>query len=68
MKDFLNKNLKKILITLCVVLVCVFGYSAYRIYSTLKGYREAEETYTEITQSVVTVVAGVSAVLTVSVE
>ena len=58
MKEFLNKNLKKILIVLCVVLICVFAYSAYRIISTLKGYKEAEETYTEISQSVVTVVAS----------
>ena len=42
MKDFFNKNLKKILIVLCVVLICVFAYSAYRIISTLRGYKEAE--------------------------
>ena len=58
MKEFFNKNLKTILIVLCVVLICVFAYSAYRIYSTLNGYREAEKTYTEISQQVVTVVAS----------
>ncbi len=58
MKAFLDKYLKYILLGLCGVLLCVFGYSAYRIFSTLKGYQEAEETYTEITQNVVTVVAS----------
>ena len=58
MKEFLERNLKKILIGLCAVLLCVFGYSAYRIYSTLHGYHVAEQTYTEITQQVVTVVAS----------
>ncbi|MCR5575877.1 MAG: class B sortase [Oscillospiraceae bacterium] len=58
MKAFFEKNLKKILIVLCAILVCVFGYSAYRIFSTLNGYRVAEQTYTEITEQVVTVVAS----------
>ena len=57
-RKLVDDHSRGIMIVLCGVLLCTFGYCAYRIYSTLNGYREAEETYTEISQSVVTVVAS----------
>jgi sortase B len=43
-----NNTVKLILIVLCVILVCVFLYSGYRIISTLRGYKQAEETYNQV--------------------
>lgn len=42
------------LILLCVVLVCVFGFSAFKIISTLRGYKIAEENYNALSQQFVT--------------
>ena len=51
----MKKYLKPILIALCVILLCVAGFSAYKIISTLSGYRQAEKAYNEISSQVVTV-------------
>lgn len=56
MKDFLMKYRRTILVVVCVVLLCVFGFSAFKIVSTLRGYQQAEQAYTEISSQVVTVV------------
>ena len=53
-----NKALKTVLLVLCIVLLCVFAYSAYKIISTLRGYKQAEQTYTEVATQYVTVVAS----------
>ena len=53
-----RSTVKTILIVLCVILLCVFAYSAYQIISTLLGYRQAEQAYTEVANQYVTVVAS----------
>ena len=52
----MKKYLKPILITLCVVLICIAAFSAYKIISTLSAYKEAEKAYQDISSQVVTVV------------
>ena len=42
------------LILLCVVFLCVFGFSAFKIISTLRGYKIAEENYNALSQQFVT--------------
>ena len=42
------------LILLCVVLLCVFAFSAFKIISTLRGYKIAEENYNALSQQFVT--------------
>ena len=42
------------LVLLCVVLLCVFGFSAFKIISTLRGYKIAEENYNALSQQFVT--------------
>ena len=39
---------------LCLVFLCIFGFSAYKIISTLNGYKEAEKSYSEMSQQFVT--------------
>ena len=51
----MKKQLKIVLIALCVILVCIAAFSAYKIISTLAAYRQAEKTYQEISSQVVTV-------------
>ncbi len=46
---------KVILIVLCIILVGVFAFSAYKIITTLLGYRQAEQAYTEVANQFVTV-------------
>ena len=53
-----KKTLKTILIVLCAVLICVFAFSAYKIYSTLNGYRQAEKTYSDVATQYATVAAS----------
>ena len=53
-----RNTVKTILIVLCIILLCVFLYSGYRIISTLRGYKEAEKTYTEVANQFATVVAA----------
>lgn len=53
-----NKTLKVILIIVCIILLCVFAYSAYKIISTLYGYKQAEQTYTEVAQQYATVIVS----------
>ena len=50
-----NATVKTILIGLCVILLCVFAFSAYKIISTLNGYKQAEKAYTSISTQVVKV-------------
>ena len=50
-----KNTVKTILIILCVVLLCVFAYSAYKIISTLLGYKQAEKAYNEVANQYVTV-------------
>lgn len=52
----MKKSVKIILIALCVVLICVAAFSAYKIFSTLSAYKQAEQTYDELSSQVVTVV------------
>lgn len=54
----MKKSLKLILIFLCVVLIGVFAFSAYKIFSTLNGYRQAEKTYTAMSNQFATVVSA----------
>ncbi len=51
-----KKNLRIVLILLCIILLCLFIYSAYKVISTLYGYRQADNTYTELGSQYVTVV------------
>ena len=44
----MKKSVRILLIALCVVLVCVFGWSAFKIVSTLHDYKKAEKTYNDI--------------------
>ena len=46
----MKKPVKIILIVLCVVFIGVFGFSAYKIVSTINGYKQAEKSYTDLTQ------------------
>ena len=46
---------KFLLIALCVVLLFIAGFSAYRVISTLVGYKQAENVYEDISTQVVTV-------------
>ena len=50
-----RKTVKLILIVLCIILLCVFAFSAYKIISTLRGYKQAEQAYTEVANQFVTV-------------
>lgn len=54
----LKKSVRTALICLCVVFLGVFAFSAYKIISTLQGYKEAEQTYTNIAQEHVTIIAS----------
>jgi len=53
-----KKNLRVVLIILCIVLLCVFGFSAYKVISTMYGYKQAEKTYTEVANQFATVVSS----------
>ncbi|MEI3102432.1 MAG: hypothetical protein V8T45_12180 [Oscillospiraceae bacterium] len=50
----ISKNIKLVLVLLCLVFLCVFGFSAYKIISTLNGYKVAEENYNAMSQQYVT--------------
>ena len=52
----MKKSVKIILIALCVVLICVAAFSGYKIISTLSAYKQAEQTYDDLSAQVVTVV------------
>lgn len=54
----MKKNVKTLLLALCVVLVCVFAFSAYKVISTMMGYKKAESTYNNIAQQFVSIVAS----------
>lgn len=54
----MKKNVKTLLLVLCVVLVCVFAFSAYKVISTMMGYKKAESTYNNIAQQFVSIVAS----------
>lgn len=54
----MKKSVRTALICLCVVFIGVFAFSAYKIVSTLQGYKEAEQTYTNIAQEHVTIIAS----------
>lgn len=51
----MKKSVKIVLICLCVVFVIIFGFSAFKIISTLNGYKQAEKTYSDIASQFVTV-------------
>ena len=53
-----NSTVKLILIVLCVILLCVFIYSGYKIISTIIGYKQAEKAHTEAANTYVQVVAS----------
>ena len=46
----MKKSLKTMLVIICVLLVCVFAFSAYKVISTIAGYRQAASTYDSIAQ------------------
>ena len=54
----MKKSVRIILICLCVVFLGVFAFSAYKIVSTLQGYKVAAETYTNIAAEHVTIVSS----------
>ena len=57
----MNKKLKLfVLITLCVVLVGIFAVCAFKIASTLIGYKQAEKSYDDLANQYVTVAASPS--------
>lgn len=53
-----NNAVRIILIVLCIVLLCVFAYSGYKIISTVLGYKQAEKAYNEVANQYATVVAS----------
>ena len=53
-----NSAVRIILIVLCIVLLCVFAYSGYKIISTILGYKQAEKAYDEVANQYATVVAS----------
>ena len=53
----MKKPLKIALIVLCVVFVVVFGVSAFKIISTLSGYKKAEKSYEQTSSQFTTVAA-----------
>ena len=54
MAIIINKQIKILLVVLCLVFLCVFGFSAYKIISTINGYKVAEENYNSMSQQFVT--------------
>ncbi len=54
----MKKNVRIILICLCVVFLGVFAFSAYKIITTLQGYKVAEQTYTDIAAQHVTIISS----------
>ena len=52
---------KPILIVLCVVLAAVFGFSAFKIISTLTAYQQAVKSYDEVANQYTTVVTSTPA-------
>jgi len=53
-----RSTVKLILIVLCIILLCVFLYSGYKIISTIIGYKQAEKAYNEIANNFVTVASS----------
>ena len=53
-----RSTVKLILIVLCVILLCVFIYSGYKIISTIIGYKQAEKAYNEVASNFANVVAS----------
>ena len=53
-----RNTVKIILIVLCIILLCVFVYSGYKIITTIRGYKQAEKTYTEVANQFATVVSS----------
>ena len=53
-----NNAVRIILIVLCIILLCVFAYSGYKIISTVLGYKQAEKAYNEVANQYATVVAS----------
>ena len=56
-----RSTVKLILIVLCVILLCIFLYSGYKIISTIIGYKQAEKAYNEIANNFVTVASATPA-------
>lgn len=50
----MKKSLKIILTILCIVFVCVFAFSGYKLYSTLHEYKVAEKMYDGLSGQFVT--------------
>ena len=44
---------KKILTVICMLLICLAGYSGYRAYEVILGYRQARQAYREYSQEYV---------------
>ena len=44
---------KKILTVICMLLICLAGYSGYRTYAVFHGYRQARQAYREFSQEYV---------------
>ncbi|MBR0207742.1 MAG: class B sortase [Oscillospiraceae bacterium] len=53
-----RNTVKTILIVLCIILLCVFVYSGYKIITTIMGYKQAEKTYAEVANQFATVVVS----------
>ena len=54
----IKKSIRIALIAICVVFVFVFAFSAYKIGSTLIGYKKAESTYTNLSNQFVTIASA----------
>lgn len=54
----MKKSVKIALLSICAVLLLVFAFSAYKIFSTLIGYKVAENTYNDMANQFVSVAAS----------
>ncbi len=49
----MNKTVKILLVVLCVVCLCVFCFSGYKLFSTLNEYRVAQRSYDKLSEQFV---------------
>lgn len=50
----MKKSTKTLLTVVCIILVCVFAFSAYKLISTLHGYKVADNMYSSLNNRYVT--------------
>ena len=49
----MKKSVKILLSILCVIFVCIFAFSGYKLYSIIHEYKVAEKTYSGLSDKVV---------------